>query len=209
MTQGVTGGYVRHRDRMVQQSVYEDLRDTLIACRWLAGTTSHPVGDPYNNGAWGTVTTQPGQTLPLLEGNPINLIDYFPEAEGQAQAGVPDTAKTPLNTLALDNGTPGESGPLELGNPVSEWVRWRFNLAFYATSDGVAQAVLGDLRDRYRGRLARPDMVELWDFNSAATDPVVRMGVENFTYVANTDQAIAPHQVHLYFGELILEDEVD
>lgn len=209
MTQGVTGGYVRHRDRMIQQSVYEDLRDTLVACRWLVGPTVHPVGNPYANGAWGQVTTEANQILPLLEGNPINLIDYFPESEGQAEAGVPSTGKTPLNTMALDNGTPIESGPLEMGNRSSEWVQWRFNLAFYAASDGVAQAVLADLRDRYRGRLVRPDFVELWDYNSDVADPVVRMAVETFSYVANPDPSIAPHEVHLYFGELIVEDEVD
>lgn len=206
---GVTGGYVRHRDRMIQQSVYEDLRDVLIACRWLAGTTTNPVWN-ISTGDWETVTTAPTATLPLLEGSPLNLIDYFPETEGDRGAvGQPQASKTPLNTFALDNGTPAVGELRELGNSTSEIVPWRFNMAFYAASDAVAQAVLADLRDRYRGRLARPSFIDLWDYNSIATDPVVRMGVESFSYIANTDQSVAPHEVHLYFGELVLEDEVD
>lgn len=206
---GVTGGYVRHRDRMIQQSVYEDLRDVLIACRWLPGTTSNPVWN-VSTGVWETVTTASNATLPLLEGSPLNLIDYFPESEGdRGSVGQPTASKTPLNTFALDNGTPSTGVLRELGNRSSELVQWRFNMAFYAASDAVAQAVLSDLRDRYRGRLARPDFIDLWDYNAGAEDPVVRMSVESFSYVANTDQSVAPYEVHLYFGELVLEDEVD
>lgn len=205
----VTGGYVRHRDRMIQESVYEDLRDTLIACRWMPGVTSRPVFDPYSSNAWGVVTTDETELLPLLEGNPVELIDYFPEAEGGSVTGEPDTGKTAPNTLALDNGTRIGSAPVELGNPTAEVVTYRFNLAFYAISDGVAQAVLGDLADRYKGRLVRSEVIELWNFNSDATDPVVRMGVESYSFTQNTDQSIATHEVHLYFAELEIEDEVD
>lgn len=205
----VTGGYVRHRDRMIQESVYQDLRDTLIACRWMTGTTSREVWDPYNANAWGNVTTVTNELLPLLEDDEIVLIDYFPEAEGGSVAGEPDTGKTEPNTFALDNGTRVASAPVELGNNSAELITYRFNMAFYATSDGVAQAVLGDLADRYRGRLVRPEVIELWDFNSAATDPVVRMGVEAYSFTQNTDQQIAPHEVHLYFAELEIEDQVD
>ena len=35
------------------------------------------------------------------------------------------------------------------------------------------------------------------------------MSVESFSYLANEDLSIQPYQVHLYFGELILEDQVD
>jgi len=206
---GVTGGYVRHRDRMVQESVFDDLRDTLIACRWLAGTTAHPVRDLYNNDAWGVITTAPDQTLPLLEGNPMVLIDYFPEAEGESVTGEAETGQTALNTLALDNGSRIASGPRELGNPTAEYVTYRFNMAFFAASDAVAQAVFGDLADRYRGRLVRPDAIELWNYNSPAEEPVVRMSVERFEFTSNTDQSIAAHEVHLYFAELEVDDEVD
>jgi len=206
---GVTGGYVRHRDRMVQESVFDDLRDTLIACRWLAGTTARPIRDPYNDDAWGIVTTDTSQTLPLLEDDPVVLIDYFPEAEGGSVTGEPETGQTALNTFALDNGSRIDSAPRELGNPTAESVTYRFNMAFFAASDAVAQAVLGDLADRYRGRLIRPDSVELWDYNSAADEPVVRMSVEKYAFTSNEDQNIAPYEVHLYFAELELEDDVD
>lgn len=202
--------YVRHRDRMVQQSVFEDLTNTLIACRWLAGTTSQPVIDPYNQGdGYRPVVTAPADTLPLLEGNPVVLIDYFPEAEGGSVAGEPSTGQTALNTLALDNGTRIDSAPMELGNPSGEFVTYRFNMAFYASSDAVAQALLNDLADRYRGRVVRPDVIDLWDYNSEATTPVVAMSVESFQYTSNTDQSIAPNEVHLYFAELVIEDAVD
>lgn len=206
---GVTGGYVRHRDRMVQESVFQDLRDILIACRWLAGTTSRPVRDPYNGDAWGPVTTTDADTLPLLEGNPLVLIDYFPEAEGGSVTGEPETGQTALNTFALDNGSRIASAMRELGNPTAEYVTYRFNMAFFAASDAVAQAVFGDIGDRFRGRLVRPDFVELWDYNSASELPVVRMDVGKFSFTSNEDQTIAPYEVHLYFGELELEDEVD
>lgn len=209
MTQEVTGGYVRHRDRMVQESVFQDLRDTLIACRWLAGTTSRPVRDPYNAGAWGQVTTTPDQTLALLESNPVVLIDYFPEAEEGSVTGEPETGQTALNTFALDTGSRIDSAMRELGNPTAEYVTYRFNMAFFAASDAVAQAVFADLADRYRGRLVRPDFIELWDYNSTSELPVVRMDVGRFAFTSNEDQNIAPYEVHLYFGELELEDEVD
>ena len=205
---GVTGGYVRHRDRMIQESVFQDVRDTLIACRWLAGTTAHRVVDPNDPGAgWHQVTTAPGDVLPLLEGNPVVLIDYFPEAEGSAVAGEPSTGKTALNTLAIDAGTRGNSVPRELGSN-AELVTYVFNMAFYASSDGVALAVLNDLVDRYKGRLVRDDTVELWNYNSSSVLPVNRLDVESFQYTVNT-QAISPHEVHLYFGELTLTDDVD
>lgn len=205
----VTGGYVRHRDRMIQESVFQDLQDTLIACRWMPGTTSRPVVDP-DTGAWGLVTTAPSQTLALLEDNPLVLIDYFPEAEGGAVAGDPESGQTALNTFALDNGTRIASDPRELGNPTAEYITYRFNMAFYASSDAVAQAVFGDLADRYRGRLVRGDVIELWDFNTSSSLPVVLMGVDSFQFTSNADGTLAvPNEVHLYFGELVIEDEVD
>jgi hypothetical protein len=206
---GVTGGYVRHRDRMIQESVFDDLRDTLIAFGWMSGTTSRPVVNP-NDGTWGLMTTAPADTLPLLEGSPVNLIDFFPEVE-QNEVGEPATGKTPFNTLALDNGTRMESSPLEMGNAVSEEVLYRFTMAFYAVSDAVAQALLGDLADRYRGRVVRDDTVELWNYNRNDPLPVVRMSVENFTFTsaADQEQVSVPIELKLYFAELLIEDEVD
>lgn len=208
MSSDVIGGYVRHRDRMIQESVFQDLRDTLIACRWLAGTTSQPVSDPYDPGTVGLVTTSGTQVLKLLENNPVVLIDYFPEAEDEKnRVADPASSKTALNTFALDNGRRGEATPRELGSS-AQIVPYLFNMAFYATSDAVAAAVLNDLVDRYAGRLVRDDAIELWDYNTAATAPVVRMDIEGFRYTRNTELA-TPANVHLYFGELQIVDDVD
>lgn len=203
-----TGGYVRHRDRMVQESVFEDLKDTLIACRWLAGTTAHEVADPNVDGAWENLDVAQGDVLPLLE-NPITLIDYFPEAEGDESGAVGDmtSSKTKPNTFALDSGTAGEPIPRELGS-TGQFVPYSFNMAFFAASDAVAQAVLNDLRDRYVGRIVRRDAIALWNYNSGVEVPVVWMDVEKFTYRLNTE-VNTPPDVHLYFGELLILDEVD
>lgn len=205
---GVTGGYVRHRDRMVQESVFEDVQDTLIACRWMAGTTARPVNDPYNPGTYAVVTTTADQVLPLADGYPVNLIDYFPETEGDALAGEPATGKTLPNTMAIDQGIRGESVPRELGSQ-AEMVPYTFTMAFFATSDAVAMAVLNDLRDRFRGRLVRGEAVALWDYNGDLSAPVNYMDVESFNYRMNAGDTVAPHEVHLYFAELLLVDDVD
>jgi hypothetical protein len=205
----VTGGYVRHRDRMVQESIMEDLTDVLIACRWMPGTTTHSVWDPYNSTpTWGQVTTAPEQVLNLLEDNPVVMIDYFPEAEGdQGRVGDSTTSKTAPNTLAIDGGTTGEAVQREMGG-TGEFVPYTFNMAFFASSDAVAQALLNDVRDRYAGRLARDSNVDLWNYNSEDTKPVCRMSIESYSYRVNSD-AVAPHEVHLYFGELLILDDVD
>jgi hypothetical protein len=202
----VTGGYVRHRDRMIQESVFEDLSDTLIACRWMTGTTKRPVIDPYGLTAEpAIVTTTSGEVLKLAEGNPINLIDFFPEAEE-------DDAdhKTQPNTFACDGGrqaAPGE--PLELGSRALV-VPYLFSMAFYAVSDGVAQAVLNDLRDRYQGFLVNGDYVPLYNYNAPSFDddtpPVLNMDCVSFLYNQNSDASVAPWEPHLYFAELRLED---
>jgi len=202
---GVAGGYVRHRDRMVQESVFQDLKDTLIACRWLPGTTARPVGNPYDPEAgFEVVTVAANQVLGLLEGHAITLIDYFPESKDGGAGTAP-------NTFAVDTGTPGEAVPLELGSN-AEARSYVFSMAFYAVSDAVALAVLNDLRDRYLGRLVRHDVIELIDYLGtparAADSVVVRMDVESFRYTVNTE-AVTPHEVHLYFGELVLVDYVD
>jgi hypothetical protein len=205
----MTGGYVRHRDRMVQESVFEDLANTLIACRWSIGTTSRPVLDPYDVGAgYQIVTTTADEVLQLLEDNPVQLIDYFPETNDDYNvAGEPDSGKTAPNTLAIDTGRPGEPEPMELGSSLNERP-YLFNVAFYAVSDAVAMAVLNDLRDRYAGYLVTDDYVNLYDFNSEATGPVVRMEVAAFRYARDVESVDA-HEVHLYFGELTVTDTVE
>ncbi len=195
--------YVRHRSRMIQESVFEDLRDTLIATRWMAGTTARPVnpigGDPY-----GLVTTAPDGIFPLAEDNPVRLLDYFPEAKGEVEPGEP-VAK---NTLAMDNGRPGDPSELELGSNSLEQP-YSFNLAFYGVSDAVAEAVMSDLKDRYEGRILRGEVIALYDFVSAPDGPpVVHMEVESFRYSRDVEET-SPAEVHLFFAELIINDRVE
>lgn len=198
------GGYVRHRDRMVQESVFQDLQDTLIACRWMAGTTSRPIVDPFGSNTTPVqVTTTLDQVHKLLDGNPINLIDFFPEAEGNDAYN----GRTPLNTFAVDTGRPGDATELEMGSKTTIQP-YLFNVAFYASSDGAAMAVMNDLRDRYRGSLVEGDYVWLVDFNKDPSPDVVKMEVMSFRY-ARDAQHIAPNEVHLFFGELHIDDFVD
>lgn len=195
------GGFVRHRDRMVQESVYEDLRDTLIACRWVVGTTSRPVIDPSDPGSGPVSVTTGVNDVLKLAGEPITLIDYFPQAEL-------DSNKTEPNTLALDNGTADDLIPMELGSNAAEQV-YTFTMAFWAKSDAVGLAVMNDLRDRYNGRIIRNETIALYDYNMVSiTDPVCRMDIDRFQYSQNTD-AVAPPEVSLFFAQLVITDYVD
>lgn len=179
--------YIRHRARMVRESVFQDLRDTLVRTQWLAGTTSD-----------GLVTTAPDQTLALLEGRPLNLIDYFPENDG-AQA------ETLYNTFAMDIGDHGEMQEGELGGFLEQ--PYTFNMAFYALTDAVAMAVFSDLYDRYMGITDSP-FISLYNYLAATPNVVVRMEVENFRYARDIQQ-VAPHEVHLFFASLEITDYVD
>lgn len=196
--------FIRHRDRMVQESVFQDLRDTFIACRWMAGTTSRPVRNPALpvGSPREVVTTLDTDVYPLLEGSPLNLIDYFPEAEGTAD---PATA-TPLNTFAMDNGSPGDPTWVELGSDMMEQP-YVFNFAFYAVSDAVAMSVMNDLRDRYLGRIVDGDGIDLHDYLTDPNMVVTRMDVESFRHSRDVER-VAPNEVHLYFAELRLTDFV-
>lgn len=202
--------YVRHRDRMVQESVYEDLVNTLIACRWIAGSTTREVIDPYDGPLPTFVQTDPGQVLKMVKDHPVTLIDYFPEAttDEAGLVGEPTSSQTPLNTLALDDGQPGEPMPLELGSTRVE-VPYRFNFAFWASSTGVAQALMNDLRDRYRGLLVSTDAITLYDFNTDPTQPVTAMAVESFSYVRSADDDAAAFEATMYYAQLHITDEVD
>lgn len=213
--QPVTGGFVRHRDRMVQESVIEDLENTLIACRWKAGTTNRPVVDPNAPGAAVAVTTTEAQVLRLAgqadDGSPlqVQVIDYFPEADSTVD-GSP--RRTPPNTLAVDSGVAGESALMEMGSSMREQP-YLFTMALYARTDAVALALLNDLRDRYLGRIVGDDFVSLYDYNASGFDqttpPVTRMEVDAFRYAKNSNEVATPSDVHLYFAELQLTDFVD
>lgn len=208
--------YIRHRDRMVTASVYQDLKDTLIACRWLAGTTSKPVWSPSSPKVFNPETgqyvvpdpaviiTAPSQVLPLLGGQPMQVIDYFPETEGTR----PRDERVPKNTFAMDSGQPGDPEQAELGSDVQEQ-QYAFNFAFYAVSDAAAIAVMSDLRDRYNGRIVADAGINLYDLNS--DDPafaVLQMEVDTFRY-ARPNEQVTPADIHLYFAELTITDWID
>lgn len=203
--------YVRHRDRMVQESVQEDLVNTLIACRWMSGTTTRLVINPYGTDSTPqVVTTAPTQVMKLVKGKPITLIDYFPEATSDEAAlvGRPETGQAKPNTLAMDDGQPGEPQPLELGSARAE-MPYRFTFAFYASSTGVAQALMNDLRDRYRGQIVNSDMVVLYDYNVDPDTPVCAMAVESFSYVRSADdESATPVEAAMFYAQLTVVDEV-
>lgn len=178
--------YIRHRPRMVRESVFQDVRDTLIRSQWMPGTSTDGV------------TTLEGETLALLEGRPLNLIDYFPENDGAA-------AETLYNTFAMDIGDPGEMVEGELGGFFEQ--PYVFNMAFYALTDAVAMAVLSDLHDRYMGITDSP-FISLYNYLAPTPNVVVRMEVENFRYARDVQQ-VAPHEVHLFFASLEITDYVD
>lgn len=223
MTQISTGGYVRHRDRMVQESVFEDLSNTLIACRWKIGTTTRLVLDPNmppipgEPRVWTTVSTHEDQVLRLAGKNEaggvaqVVLIDAFPEASGTNDKKG-QSRKTEINTLAIDTGVAQEPRMVELGSNLMEQ-SYVFTLALYAASDAVALALLNDLRDRYQGRIVSDDHVNLYNFNDPTysdgiTPPVTRMEVDYFRYSQDAER-VTPWEVHLYYAELQVTDFID
>lgn len=189
--------YIRHRSRSIQESVYQDLQDTLIACRWMPGVTSHSVVDPDTQVS-GVVTRTEADVYPIADGNPIELLDYFPET-GEL---------TKLNTFAVDVAQPGEAESLELGSDLLTQP-YLFSFALFASSDAVAVAVFNDLTDRYFGRIVRPEYVDLYDFNGLTpTVSVGRLDVDTFRYARDL-KTVSPHEVHLYFAELEITDYPD
>lgn len=194
--------YIRHRHRMIAASVVADLEDTLIACRWRAGTTAFTVRTPTIGSDSAVVSTSPGDVFASVQDAPVNVIEFFPEATGTAPPG-----PTPLNTLAVSTGSPGDPAPLELGSR-SEIRPYTFDLALYASSDAVAESLLGDLDDRYKGFHVNPEVIPLWNYlGDDVSSPVGYLDVESFRYTRNTD-AVAPAEVHLFFAELNLLDYV-
>ena len=202
--------FIRHRDRMVQESVFEDLDNTLIACRWKAGTTTRAVLDPFTPGAPAAViTTSSNQVLKLVQGYPVQLVDFFRESGGattEEEAAV-NKPNTPPNTLAIDDGQPGDSALLEMGSRITEQP-YVFTMAFYGNSDSVAKALMNDLRDRYLGRIVTIDAIDLYDYNTDPDAVVCRMEVDAFRSSRNLEAVSAP-EVHLFFAELQITDFVE
>jgi len=186
--------FMRHRTRSIQESVFQDLQDTLIACRWMAGTTGHTVIDP-DTGVNGVIVRTDSDVYPITGGYPVILLDYFPE---------PGAVTIP-NTLAVDVAQPGGTEYLELGSNLMTQP-YLFSFAFFASSDAVAIAVMNDLTDRYQGRIVRPEYVDLFDQSLPdLIDPVSRLDVDVFRYSRDV-QTAAPHEVHLYAAELEITD---
>lgn len=175
--------YIRHRPRMVRQSIYEDLKVLLVDLRWM-----------YNDDA----TPQP--VMGMLS-EPLKLTDYFPvEAIYQGE-------EVALNTLAIDQGTPNEPQYTELGGTDREQL-YIFNFAFFAENDGVALSLFADLSDHYKGvRPGEVEAVTLFDYNAATPTPVVEMEVLSFE-VAKSPEQPAPGRL-LWFAQLVVSDYLE
>lgn len=174
--------YIRWRPRMVRQSVYNDMVQTLLRAGW-------PILED------GVRLDVPASQFQV---SPINIIEYVPE-EGFGQ----DNPLLP-NTLALDNGLPGPMEEAFLGGPMER--PYRFQYAFYAENDAVAQALLSDLYDRYMG-LADSPFITLFNYASATPTPVVRMEVETFQYTRAPD-SVAAWERQLFLAVMELTDYV-
>ena len=193
--------YLRHRPRLVQQSVVTDLQDTLIACRWMVGTTSRAVLNPVT-GLVEVVTTGLDDVYPLAQDNqgavlPITLQEYFPEDAGEI---------TRLNTFAVDVLKPEDPEDLELGSNAEERM-YVFNFAGFFTSDAMGISVMSDLGDRYAGRLLGNESIDLIDFVADPATVAARMEIDVFRWTLDIN-GIAP-DAHLFFGELSIVDVVD
>lgn len=216
--------YVRHRSRMVRQSIYEDAKHTLKVRRDYAGrleddpdvaTVGTGMDERPDVYAW--LDDDPDYQAPLLGEHPLTFIEAFPEG------GLAAYEKIELNTLSLDNGQPEAEQEYELGGILSQG--WVFTFALNASTDAVAMALFQDLTDRYIGRVECPPQEELLAnldesdpapptikgpkvtlYNYAVTPPipVVRMEVEEFKF-AKTAEEIAPG-VQLFLAELVVRD---
>lgn len=197
----MTSTYIRHRSRMVQESVFEDLGNTLIACRWRTGTTTRAVRNPANGNTLEIVTVGTSDVYALAEQHPITLLDYFPETRGET------SGPTAPNTFAMDAGHPGVTSFMEMGSSAVEQP-YVFNFAFFAVSDAVAEAVLSDLNDRYLGRLVNGEAIDLYNYNDDPDAVCCRMDIDLFRYARDLSE-VSPSEAHLFFAELHIVDLVE
>lgn len=191
--------YIRHRQRMVQESIFEDLCDTLIACRWFVGTTVRTVLNPANN-TLQHVTTAESDVYPLMAKEYLEILDEYPSQQ--------DEQKSPrINTLVIDSGTSGESSTVEMGNSSLRDQPYIFSMAFFAESDALAAALLSDLKDRYEGRLVGGTAIALYDY---LTDPNVIVGwleIDIFRFNKDPGQ-VSSEAGQLYVMELAVLDYI-
>jgi len=181
-----TQPYVRWRPRMVREAILDDLRAVLLEQGWMPGT-------PYG----------------FMHGHPLVLTEAWPEeAEYQGE-------KIAKNTLAVDQGVPGEPYHLGMGGgPMGR--DYLFTYAFYAVNDATASALFQDLSDRYFGRRTKPTagdperyprIIPLMDYSKDPALFVVNMEIEAFRFNRSVDQ-VAPG-FDLYFAELVVIDLID
>lgn len=188
--------YIRHRQRMLQESVFEDLKNTLIACRWVTGTTSRQVINPEND-TLETVTTTTNDVFPLVGDGPLVLMDAFPA----------DPSGIKPNVLAVDAGVGGESQSWELGNGALREQPYSFAMALLVENDALGNAVLNDLRDRYEGRLVAPDAIPIFDYLTSDSVVVGYLDIESFRWTPDFEMST---QVARYFNvELTVVDFVE
>lgn len=181
--------YLRHRPRLIRQSVFEDLKQVLDDLEWIP-SVGWSEGDPWDS----------SQVLGLLS-SPLILTDYFPVA------AIYQGEKVESNTLAIDAGTPQEPRYVEMGSDAREQ-NYLFNLALFAESDAVALSLFSDLSDRYLG--VTPGDVEsvtLFNYNEATPTPVVDMEVLSFETAPSPEQP-APGKM-LWFAQLVLTDYLE
>lgn len=89
--------YVRHRSRMVRQSVWDDLKVTLEDLDWTGSTP-----------------------LAILNSKPVVLVDNLPEGSRLKGSDIS------INTLAMDQGTAGEIYEYEMGGLLAQDYLFRF-----------------------------------------------------------------------------------
>lgn len=180
---------------MVHESVLEDLVNTLIACRWLSGTTTRPVNNPAN-GLFEVVTVEPDDVFALVVDDPISVINFFPD---------PTSGPPEINTLAIDMPRPADPEALEMGSTLQSQP-YKLTLAFYADSDAVAQSMMSDLGDRYAGRIVDGQAIPLFNYLGDDPDePIALMEVEAFRFARDVDTANVTERT-TWFGELELSD---
>jgi hypothetical protein len=188
--------YIRHRQRMIQESIFEDLNNTLIACRWKDGTTTRSVVNPLN-GNLEVVTTAPDDVFPMMRKGAVKIMDAFPD----------EAAATDPNTLAMDYGLAGESDYREMGNSGAREQPYTFSMGLLVESDSVASAILSDLRDRYEGRIVAPDAIAIYDY---LTDPNVIAAYLDVEYFRWTPMiAESTKDTRLFSAELVVTDYID
>lgn len=185
--------YIRHRVRMIQESILDDLKNTLIACRWVAGTTSLPVNNPETL-AYEVVTTTEDETFGMIR-TPIQVVDVFPE----------DAESARVNTIAVGPGERGEDSLVEMGNGQLREQPYTFSIALFLESDALAQAILSDLQDRYAGRIVNGESIPLINFNDDPDTPVAYLEVETFRFARDASMA-GSSAGELFFAEINIVD---